>query len=419
MFCVFIIVLMVLAQRILALEVDKSSSEKEDLRVAVFSYDVPGEQEYFDRLAKDSSDATGLKIRIDFDVWDGAHDKIKNWIATGTGPDLVVVPDIWLVEFAHGIAPCEDKQMKRQFQNSFFPSLHIKGILRGKLMGPVWATSTKALFYRKDLFKKAGLKPPKTWDDMLKAAIKLHDPPNVYGLGLPGKREYETDDNFYFFFWSAGGLLFDEQGKSYINCEAGVKALQFYVDLINKYHVTQPEVTSWNRKECRRLFEAGRLAMFATGPWAIESLRKNTPDIEFAVVPLPIDQRSATLTITDHMVVMRHSPHKKAAKQFLSFAYQDKYRLAYARLGLVPEKIKVAQDDYFQKDPAWKVFVDIIPDGRRIPLMNWEKIGIATRQAMYQAITGRKPVKETLDDLAVQINKITAENRTLRKKQKK
>jgi len=66
MFCVFIIVLMVLAQRILALEVDKSSSEKEDLRVAVFSYDVPGEQEYFDRLAKDSSDATGLKIRIDF-----------------------------------------------------------------------------------------------------------------------------------------------------------------------------------------------------------------------------------------------------------------------------------------------------------------------------------------------------------------
>ena len=95
-------------------------------------------------------------------------------------------------------------------KEQLFKVLYDKGVYKQKLLGLVWATSTKALFYRKDLFCKAGLSPPQTWEDMLNAAIKLNDPPNVYGLGLPGKREYETDDNLYFFFWSAGGRFFYE-----------------------------------------------------------------------------------------------------------------------------------------------------------------------------------------------------------------
>lgn len=374
------------------------------LRVQVYSYDVPGEREYFDTLAADfAASPGGAPVTIALDKWDEAHTWLAEWIEAGKGPDLVVTPDIWLAEFAKGIEPFALDDVIKQ---DFFPVLYEKGIYRGELLGPVWATSTKALFYRTDLFEKAGLEPPTNWQEQLAAAVALNDPPNVYGIGLPGSREYETDDNLFFYFWSAGGQFFDDSGKCALNSEAGVKSLQLYCDLVNRYHVTQPEVSTWSRKQCRRLFEEGRLAMFATGPWGVESLRKNAPDIAFGVVPLPKDREQVTQIITDHLVLLRSSTQKELATRFVNFAYQRKYRLAYAKLGLIPEMQSVAADPYFQNDPEWKVFIDVIPYGRTIPLITWEPIGNAIREAMYQALSGRKPVKQALDDLCAEVDRL-------------
>ncbi|MBN2310255.1 MAG: sugar ABC transporter substrate-binding protein [Candidatus Hydrogenedentes bacterium] len=387
------------------------SAAEDPLRVQVYSYDVPGERAYYDRLAEEfAGSANGGPVTIDLGTWDTAHDEIAAWFKAGAGPDLMVVPDIWLVEFAEFIEPF-DGYLEPGLRDAFFEVLYRKGVYQGKLLGLVWATSTKALFYRADLFREAGLEPPRTWAEQLGAAVALNDPPAVYGLGLPGAREYETDDNFFFYLWSAGGRFFDEDGRCVINSEAGVKALRFYCDLVNKYHVTQPEVTTWSRKQTRRLFEQGRLAMFATGPWGVEQFRKNAPGIEFGVVPLPVDKEQVTQIITDHMVLAAYSPRKEAAARFLDFAYQDERRLAFAKLGLLPEKETVAADAYFQNDPAWKVFVDVIPYGHSAPLIRWEKIGIAIREAMYQALSGRKTPEQALNDVAAEIDGLVAEGR--------
>jgi multiple sugar transport system substrate-binding protein len=377
------------------------------LWVQVWSYDLPGEEAYLEQLADAFKQETGVPARITFDKWDHAHDTIAQWGADGNGPDLVVVPDIWLVEFARYIEPL-DAFVSPDLKNQFYPVLFDKGVYEGDLLGLVWATSTKALFYRKDLFEEAGFDPPATWEEQLGAAVALNNPPHVYGLGLPGKREYETDDNLFFYFWSAGGEFFDANGKCTINSEAGVKSLRFYIDLANKYHVTQPELTTWNRKETRRLFEQGRLAMFATGPWGIEQCRKNAPGLDFGVVPLPVDKEPVTQIITDHLVLMRYSKQKELAKRFIEIAYSDEQRLPYTRLGLIPEKKTVAQDPHFQDDPYWKVFVDVIPYGHTIPLIEWEEIGKAIREAMYQSLSGRQTPQEALDALAEQINQIRA-----------
>lgn len=378
------------------------------LQVQVYSYDMPGEAAYYETLTKAFAEADGGgEVEITLDKWDHAHDQIAGWFDAGAGPDLVVVPDIWLAEFAQNIAPLEDA-LGPEFGEGFFEVLYRKGFYEGHLLGPVWATSTKALFYRADLFRKAGMEPPNTWAEQLGAAVALNNPPGMHGLGLPGAREYETDDNFFFYFWSAGGEFFDDNGKCVINSEAGVKALTFYCDLVNKYHVTQPEVTTWNRKDTRRLLEAGKLAMFATGPWGVEQMRKNAPGVEFGVVPLPMDKERVTQIITDHMVLAAYSTQKELAVRFLEFAYQDEHRLAFTKLGILPEKTAVAADPYFQQDAEWKVFIDVIPYGRTIPLIKWEDIGTAIREAMYLALTERKTPRQALDDLAKEIDDMRA-----------
>ena len=384
------------------------SSAEDGLWMQAWSYDVPGEAAYFEELSTAfATSPPGAPVRIAVGSWDNAHEEIAAWFEAGQGPDLVVVPDIWLAEFAGHIEPL-DAYVSPEQKASFFEVLYRKGRYEGKLLGLVWATSTKALFYRKDLFRDAGLEAPTTWAEQLGAAVALNNPPEVYGLGLPGAREYETDDNLFFYFWSAGGRFFGENGKCALNSEAGVKALQFYCDLVNKYHVTQPEVTSWNRKQTRRLFEAGKLAMFATGPWGVEQLRKNAPDIEFGVVPLPVDKEPVTQIITDHVVLPRYSKQKEMAARFLDFAYRDENRLAYAKLGLLPEKESVAANAHFQKDPNWRVFVEVIPYGQTIPLIQWEPIGIAIREALFEALTGRSTPQAALDALAAKIDQLTA-----------
>ena len=386
------------------------SGAAQEIGVAVWSYDVPGEKEYYETLKRDYEAAhPGHRVSIALDTWDDAHNRIHGWVKTEVGPDVVVVPDIWLVEFARGIEPFEG-YLKPGQEAEFFPVLFNKGFYRGHLMGLVWATSTKALFYRKDLFAATGIKPPDTWDDEFLAAVKLNDPPRVYGIGLPGRPVAETEDNFYFYFWSAGGSFFGPDGRCTINSEAGLKSLQLYCDLVNKFHFTQPEVTSYSRKEARVLFEQGRLAMYAEGPWLIEIMRKKAKGVPLGVVPLPRYKEPVTQLITDHMVLMRGSKQKEAASEFVHFCYQDKYRLAFAKLGILPEKISVAKDDHFQKDPEWKVFVDVIPCGKVIPLINWEEIAEVQRDMMVQALSARKDVRTALDDAAKRIDAIVEKN---------
>lgn len=381
-----------------------------ELEVAVWSYDVPGEKEYYQMLKREYETAfPGQRVNITLDKWDDAHERIHGWVKTESGPDIAVIPDIWIVEFAKGIEPFE-KYLKPGQEAEFFPAVFRKGFYRNHLVGLVWATSTKALFYRKDLFEKSGLKPPQTWDDQFLAAVKLNDPPRLYAIGLPGKPVAETEDNFYFYFWAAGGEFFGPDGRCTINSEAGQRALQFYCDLVNKYHFTQPEVTSYSRKEARVLFEQGRLAMYAEGPWLIEIMRKTAPHIPFGVVPLPRFKKTVTQLITDHICILRGSKQKEAAAQFIQFCYQDKYRLAFAKLGILPEKLSVAKDDHFQKDPEWKVFVDVIPYGKVIPLINWEEIACVFRDMMVQALSARKDVRTALDDAARQVDAIVERN---------
>ena len=130
----------------------------EDVWMQAYSYDMPGEGAYYEKLTRDYA-ASGGGVRITLDKWDQAHEQIAQWCAAQEGPDLIVVPDIWLAEFAphiEDLAPLLPPDMAGEF----FDVLYSKALYEGRLLGLVWATSTKALFYRTGLFEAAGLAPP-------------------------------------------------------------------------------------------------------------------------------------------------------------------------------------------------------------------------------------------------------------------
>jgi multiple sugar transport system substrate-binding protein len=380
-----------------------------EVRFAAWKYHLIGQEEYYRDLVQAFERAhPGERVVVELNEWTAAHDRIRDWISTRQGPDLTIIPDVWLAEFAPFLERYP-AQLPAGFMDEFDHAMLERSRYEGEIRGLVWAASTKALFYRTDLFRQAQLSPPRTWDDLLGRAKKLNRPPQMYGLALPGAPELDTADNFYFFLWSNGGKIFDENGKVALDRPEALEALTFYRDLVLKYHVTEPDALKCNRPCAEAVFAEGKAAMVETGPWAIATFRSTRPSVPFSVVPLPKRKEQITQLVTDHLVLLKSSKHKDAALEFIKFAYQPSWRLRWARLGMVPERMDVGASDYFRSDPAWRVFTSVLDQARWLPLVRWEPMDRAIRNSLVEVLSGRVQPERALRDLAVQLSALAAQ----------
>lgn len=377
-----------------------ATSADQTIRLAVWKYGMAGQEEYYRDLAREFEKAyPGRHVRIELGDWAQAHGRLKRWIVQRDGPDLAIIPDVWLAEFAPALERYAD-QLSPQFLSRFQSVMLERSRYGGSVLGLVWAASTKALFYRTDLFQEAGLTPPTTWEELLAAAQKLNQPPNRCGLAMPGAQALDTADNFYFFLWSNGGQLFGKDGRVGIDSPEALEALNFYRDLAVRHKVTQPNLLSCDKQCAEDIFARGEAAMIETGPWAIRAFASAPASPPFAVVPLPKRKEQITQLVTDHLVLFRNSQRKIAALDFVRFAYQRDWRMRWARMGMIPELKEVADDPFFTRDPAWRVFISELPRSRWIPLMRWEPIDRAITHMLAQVASGQAEPAVALRELS-------------------
>lgn len=127
------------------------------------------------------------------------------------------------------------------------------------------------LMYRQDLYQEYGLREPleepQTIEEFLNTARKLTFDANgdghidVYGylfrakMGLLLSQDYSTWLNLF------GTFVFDKEGtQTLIDSPAGIEALQFLVDLVNKYKVTPPGIHTYGSPQLRSLMQQGKYA---------------------------------------------------------------------------------------------------------------------------------------------------------------
>src|SRR5690606_5381938 len=106
----------------------------------------------------------------------------------------------------------------------------------GKLMSIPVSPLIPMLYYRGDLYKKAGLEVPKTFDELEANAKKLHNPPSMYGIVQRGARGPATVSyDFYPYLYGFGGTIFRNQSEGdftvTLNSEEGRTALDYYIRL--------------------------------------------------------------------------------------------------------------------------------------------------------------------------------------------
>jgi len=185
----------------------------------------------------------------------------------------------------------------------------------------------RLLYYRTDLFKKAGIAaPPKTWESLVSTAQKLTQDfdgdgvPDQYGLVVVGKGDPALRQ-FSDFLWQAGGDFLDENYNPTFNGPEGIKALKFYRDLIYKYKVVPKGVPGFRWAEVTQLFKGGTVAMNYDWPGVIglydaeDSLIRG----KYSFASMPGDKTTMSTAVCHAYAINKYSKKKEAAWEFMKW----------------------------------------------------------------------------------------------------
>ena len=138
-------------------------------------------------------------------------------------------------------------------------------------------------FYRKDLFKEAGLTMPErpTWDDISGFAEKLHKPGVVNGLGLRGLPGWgEMGAPLTTMINAFGGRWFDENWHAALTEDTSSEAIHFYIENLQKYG--PPGVEQNGFTETETLFVQGQIAQWFDATSAAELLSSTEENPKYA-----------------------------------------------------------------------------------------------------------------------------------------
>lgn len=232
---------------------------------------------------------------------------------------------------------------------------------------PFWGEGT-ALYYRKDLFAKAGIaNPPDTWEEFRTYAIKTTDAAaNVYGAGIGyGAGNSDAEWLSRSMIWSAGGAIFSADGKKIVFDSPETKAaVEFVAGLFLKDKVTPPTAIGWNDAGNNTSYLSGQSAMIVNTGSVVKALEKNNPDLlkKTGVVVLPKGPAGRfTAGISNNLGIFKDAKQKDLAKELLTYlmdpAWYKEWIAVSAPLAL-PVYEQLAKSEAIWQQEYNKAFMD-------------------------------------------------------------
>jgi len=204
------------------------------------------------RFTKD----TGIKVRIDHINAEQQPAKYASEVQTQAGHDLVEMrmhfPWLYepqLLDVGDLVADLEKKYGK--VISSAEETARVKGTWRAVPQYHAMFVAT----YREDLFKKAGLKIPDTWEDLYVAGKELKKMGNP--VGIPINQNLDSISTAGPVLWSLGGMEVDKDGKTVrINSPATEQMIEWYKKLYRD--CMEAEVLSWTNASNNESIQQGK-----------------------------------------------------------------------------------------------------------------------------------------------------------------
>ena len=132
----------------------------------------------------------GITVRVEQLPWTAAHEKLLTAFAGDATPDVAQLGNTWIAELA-ALGALEALKPWLDADRSIAASDYFEGIwhtneVDGALFGLPWYVDTRLLFYRRDLFARAGVhEMPDNWSGFTRALDALQRTGTPHPLLLP------------------------------------------------------------------------------------------------------------------------------------------------------------------------------------------------------------------------------------------
>lgn len=237
--------------------------------------------------------------------------------------------------------------------------------------------NTVGVYYNPEIFNNSGLAIPETYDELILAAKKLKQ------VGIIPFAFGDKDS------WTIGivanAMIGSEMGKE--------KADKFFSDLVKgktsaaknskliemadrilEMRIYGPEDSlALGYAEAINMFATEKTAMFINGIWAIPSIEKANPNLEFGIFPLPASKKEDTKVIYGidmSTSISKDTKHPEEALKFLEFLTRPEIAQMYSDNDNSPSTIEGIE----VKSDKIKRLTTLLYDGRAFEWLHfkWE-----------------------------------------------
>jgi len=324
----------------------------------------------FKDLAEKFEDETGVKVEISAFPFTGLPSKVLSaCLSKESEFDAVTLAEGSIAKFYSGgfLEPIKNIDPDFELDDAFlnYNSLNYWDeelqytIETGELTTFPINGNIQIFYYRKDLFDKAGLEAPETWEDVIEAAKKLQDKENrFYGYAVRGKKAIESVSwDWYPFLRGFGGDIFKNAPYDYtvtLDTPEAKKALQLYARLAKEF--SPPDASNVGQAEQIAMLSSGQLLQTIVVAGAFANVddpkRSIVPGkIEYTVVPKPVGGVYAANSGVLSMGIPKNLPEErqKAALEFLKYVTSRESQQYFVEHGGVPVRIDAMDDKGSEK----------------------------------------------------------------------
>ena len=344
-------------------------------------------------LAPFEREHPGLRVQIEKLPWSAAHEKLLTAFAGDVTPDVAQLGNTWIAELAAlgALEPLEPRLAALDLRvEDHFDGIWRTNEVGGVLYGVPWYVDTRLLFYRRDLFERAGVAAmPIDWPGFVRALDALQRNGVPHPLLLPLN---EFEPLLAFALQQDEPLLRDGDRWGNFRGAGFRRALAFYLERFARGHA--PYLTNNVIANLWQEFGRGTFAAFISGPWNIGELDRRLPTAlraSWGTAPLPGPQGPGASTAGgSSLVVFRRSPRKEQSLKLLAWLARPEVQLRFHALtGNLPPRRATWQMAPLAGEPraaAFRVQLDRAKASPAVP--EWERIAqemqlYATRAHRY------------------------------------
>jgi len=291
--------------------------------------------------------ATGAQVQVDYQQWTDHLAKLDTTLAGNDVPDVVELGNTEMPKYVFNgaFAPLD----KPQFENSaqWLTGLSAPCELDGKTYCVPYYAGARVLLYRTDLYEKAGLTPPKTYDDLINNAkvlkAKNGSDKQFAAFYMPGKYWYAA------MAWvhGNGGTIAKKDGDKWVGTlsePAAQQGLTKWADLAKTYSTGDP---TKDESDQDAVYAQGKSGMIYGNGWelgAVQEQPKDPNDPASAKVKTKVNGKVATAPLPEipsflggsDVAVTAKSPNADLAAKWAQIFTDTKSQEGLIAKGVLP-----------------------------------------------------------------------------------